>query len=307
MQLRLVVFLFFSLLISSAFAQDTIQVTTGWNMVGSLKAGTVPEVLSTEPPGIITTNFYGYMPSEGYNSSDTLQKGFGYWVKVSEDGMIIFEGLPPDTLFISDTVVVTDTVYAADTTTCGYKKVEYGGTTYGTVQIGSQCWLDRNLNVGSWIGYVINNQTDNDTTEKYCQNSDTAFCASYGGLYLWQEAMQYDSTEGVQGICPTGWHIPTFAEFQTLSSAVGGDGNTLKALGQGTSPPGSNTTGFSALLAGNSTVSGYYDLGTTAVFWTSTYAAPYPHSMSLSDGNSNIFIWNNPNTGFGFSVRCIED
>ena len=55
----------------------------------------------------------------------------------------------------------------------------------------------------------ISNQTNNDTLEKYCYNDDTANCSIYGGLYQWNEAMQYVTTSGAQGICPTGWHIPT--------------------------------------------------------------------------------------------------
>jgi hypothetical protein len=77
-------------------------------------------------------------------------------------------------------------------------------------------------------------QTANDTIEKYCYNDDPLNCALYGGLYQWNEAMQWSTTPGTQGICPPGWHIPTYAEFQTLSSSVGGDGNALKAIGQGT-------------------------------------------------------------------------
>ena len=92
-------------------------------------------------------------------------------------------------------------------------------------------------------------------------------------MYQWNEAMQYDTTQGVQGICPPGWHIPTMAEFETLSLTVGGDGNALKANGQGAGwGAGTNTSGFSARLAGfRSFVPGDFgDLGVLALVLSST-------------------------------------
>jgi uncharacterized protein (TIGR02145 family) len=65
--------------------------------------------------------------------------------------------------------------------------------------------------------------------------------------------MQYSASGGnIQGICPSGWYIlPSDAEQSTLSSAVSGDGNPLKAIGQGVNNgTGSDTSGFSALLTG---------------------------------------------------------
>jgi len=124
------------------------------------------------------------------------------------------------------------------------------GKVYNTVLIGSQCWLRENLNIGTRIdGSQV--QTSNSMIEKYCYNDDPDKCETYGGLYQWNEAMQYSTIEGTQGICPDGWHIPTKVEFQILQTFVGADGNALKAIGQGTGlGAGTNTSGFSALLAG---------------------------------------------------------
>jgi hypothetical protein len=57
-----------------------------------LDAGVHPDSLVSEPPGIITTAYFGYNPGAGYEAATTLEKGKGYWVKVSDDGVIIFEG-----------------------------------------------------------------------------------------------------------------------------------------------------------------------------------------------------------------------
>jgi uncharacterized protein (TIGR02145 family) len=184
----------------------------------------------------------------------------------------------------------------------GIPTVEYEGKTYHTVQLGSQCWLKENLDVGIRIDNS-SNQTDNGTIEKYCGNNLVEYCNLYGGFYEWYEAMQYTTTPGVRGICPLGWHIPTLGDFETLSTTVGGDANALKAVGQAT---GTNTSGFSALLAGF--VDDYwYNQGSVAYFWSSTYyESPTARFLELFYDHSDIAM---PATNivYGFSIRCLKD
>lgn len=100
----------------------------------------------------------------------------------------------------------------------------YEGQNYNTVQIGSQCWMRENLNVGlqvnsNYIPTVYHSDMHDDgKIEKYCYNNDSANCLIYGGLYEWDEMMKYGNTPGIQGICAIGWHIPTAAELCTLAS-----------------------------------------------------------------------------------------
>jgi uncharacterized protein (TIGR02145 family) len=198
-------------------------------------------------------------------------------------------------------------------TSCeGISTVEYAGKMYHTIQIGTQCWLKENLDVGTRINGA-QEQTDNGVIEKWCYDDDSLNCKIYGALYQWNEAMQYDTLEGTQGICPTGWHIPTLAEFQTCSTAVSGDGNALKAVGQGSwYGEGTNTSGFSGLLAGNGDSGGIYtNLYYLSSFWSSTEEDAYPpeeiaYSLSLfGDGNT---LYMAPNVKvYGFSLRCLKD
>lgn len=190
----------------------------------------------------------------------------------------------------------------------GTPTVDYAGKTYNTVQIGSQCWLRENLDVGTMI-QGVDTAKNNGIIEKYCYNNDLANCATYGGLYQWYEAMQYSTTPGVQGICPTGWHIPTLAEFQTLSTTVSGDGNALKAIGQGTGGgAGTNTSGFSALLSGYRYSNGtFYYLGNYTNFRSSTEVNTYyAYCMHLANNDSYIY-YNNNYKDYGYSVRCVKD
>jgi len=191
----------------------------------------------------------------------------------------------------------------------GTPTVTYSGKTYNTVQIGTQCWLKENLDVGTMIN-VSADQTNNGTIEKYCYNNDPSNCATYGGLYQWDEAMGYSTTAGSKGICPTGWHIPTLAEYQTLASSAGNNSNALKAAGQGTgSEAGTNTTGFSSLLVGYRDGRGYfYGLAYYAYYWSSTM---YGSSESVSSmdlyNSSSIIQWNYYGGKSGFPIRCLKD
>jgi len=101
----------------------------------------------------------------------------------------------------------------------GTPTVEYEGQVYNTIQIFSQCWLKENLNVGTMIPGP-QEMSNNSMIEKYCYNNEQDSCTKYGGLYQWGEMMQYTSQQGVQGICPSGWHLPTDEEWKVLEGAV---------------------------------------------------------------------------------------
>ncbi|HSW54316.1 MAG TPA: FISUMP domain-containing protein [Ignavibacteriaceae bacterium] len=193
---------------------------------------------------------------------------------------------------------------------CGASKVNYGGKDYNTVLIGNQCWLKENLDVGTMINSTIHSTNDS-IIEKYCYGNNPANCDTYGGLYQWNEAMQYVQTEGAQGICPEGWHIPTEVEFNDLYSVVGGNGNAIKAIGQGSgSGAGTNTSGFSALLAGNKeTSSSFMHLLMRGHFWSSSLRVSdsYVYRIYLWDDRPDFSPFRSPVATYGFSVRCIKN
>jgi uncharacterized protein (TIGR02145 family) len=201
-------------------------------------------------------------------------------------------------------------------TTCSYSQtacpgtptVEYAGKTYHTLKIGTQCWLQENLDVGTMIDSMAN-PGNNGIIEKYCFGNNPANCNTYGGFYQWNEAMQYDTAEGTQGICPIGWHIPKYAEIQILETAVNGEGNTLKEIGQGTGlGAGTNTSGFSALLSGDRISNGtFINLGRFTGFWSSTkYNDIGAYGRSLDNETNYIaHFWDYKVCGF--SIRCLKD
>ncbi len=190
----------------------------------------------------------------------------------------------------------------------GMPTVTYAGKTYNTVLIGSQCWLRENLDVGTMISRR-QDQTNDSVIEKYCYNDDTSNCNKYGGLYQWDEAMQYTTAEGARGICPSGWHIPKYAEYVTLRTAVEENGNALKAIGQGTgTEAGTNASGFSALLAGShGHIGNFTSLGFTTRLWSSTAnSASGAFSLYLNYNAGTILLYNSIKPD-AFSVRCLKD
>lgn len=191
---------------------------------------------------------------------------------------------------------------------CGVSKVSYGGKDYNTVLIGNQCWLKENLDVGTMITSWPGN---NSVIEKYCYDHLPANCETYGGLYMWGEAMQYVTNEGAQGICPAGWHIPTEAQYQELIAFANNDGNALKREDQGIgSGQGTNTSGFSGLLAGGKGYSGgpFYALGDWGSFWTGKgNTSSYAYTVQLLSDTSTINVHPGTMVSWGMSVRCIKD
>jgi uncharacterized protein (TIGR02145 family) len=171
-----------------------------------------------------------------------------------------------------------------------------------------------------------NDQTNNRTLEKYCYDNNPANCTTYGGLYQWAEAVQYQNgasnsvspnpafTGKVRGICPTGWHLPSDAEWGALETFLGGywvAGGALKSTsGLWTSPNtgATNSSGFSALSSGyRGTNRTFYDISYNSNFWSS-FESSSTNAIARDLGYNNSFIYrDNANKNIGFSIRCLKD
>lgn len=207
--------------------------------------------------------------------------------------------------------------------------VTYQGQIYNTVLIFNQCWLKENLNVGTMIPGGQDMQ-DNSIIEKHCYNNESDSCAKFGGLYQWNEMMHYTTHQGVQGICPQGWHLPTDEDWKILEGAVDslygiGDqlwdisgangynaGRNLKTTsGWRWERNGPDLYGFSGLPGGYSDEYGSFFSGITHLgyWWSSTEDDtynPFSWSHSFSSGFPGVgrmdsYHWD------GYSVRCLRD
>ena len=189
------------------------------------------------------------------------------------------------------------------------------GHVYNTVQIGTQCWFAENLNVGQMIN-SYQNQLNNGIIEKYCYDNLTTGCNVYGGLYQWDEMMQYVTSSGSQGICPDGWHVPSDTDWTTLTDFLGGEsvaGGKLKEAGlthwAAPNTGATNISGFTALPGGYRGSAGdFYTINVNGFFRTSTQNvnlwSVWIRTLytSLQD-----IIRATEGKEFGFSVRCIRN
>ena len=209
------------------------------------------------------------------------------------------------------------------------------GNVYNTVQIGNQCWMKENLRATKYADGTPIDQVSSKSAKVaywFYPNNEASNKATYGLLYNWKAVMRNSSSSsanpsGVQGICPTGWHVPSDAEWTQLTDYVSSKSQyqcnsdstyIAKALASttgwntyggtcavGNTPSNNNATGFGALPAGRSYNYGSFDQ--SARFWSATELSSndayyrdlyYPSARVYRDNDAKYY---------GFSVRCIKD
>lgn len=196
-----------------------------------------------------------------------------------------------------------------------YTVTDKDGNVYHTITIGTQVWMLENLkttkfNDGTPIPLVTDNTAwGNLTTSGYCwYNNDFASNKNtYGALYNWY-------TVNTGKLAPTGWHVPTDAEWSTLTNYLGGEsiaGGKLKETGltHWISPNAgaTNESGFTALPGGFRDAGGNFDsMGEFALFWTSTKGTYGSLYRVLVTENGSVIPWDDDEGG-GLSIRCIRD
>jgi len=157
---------------------------------------------------------------------------------------------------------------------------------YKTVVIGAQTWMAENLNYN--------------VTGSRCYDNNIANCATYGRLYDWATALT---------VCPSGWHLPSDAEWTTLADFVGGNPQTkLKATSGWGSNNGTDDYGFSALPGGASATNGnFYYVGdrgmwfSSSEFETTSVWIRYMYASSLFNFRGSY------GKSDRLSVRCLKD
>lgn len=181
--------------------------------------------------------------------------------------------------------------------------------------IGTQVWMVENLKTtkyrdGTSIPNVIDNTTwSNLTSPSYCwYNNDVTNKNIYGALYNWY-------TANIDQLCPTGWHVPSDAEWTILISYLGGEsiaGDKLKEAGttHWQSPnTGTNESGFTALPGGVRSNSGIIGLpvGGYGRFWSATEFNATSAGYLIMNFDAIKVNQTSNLKNFGFSIRCIKD
>ncbi|HIB77036.1 MAG TPA: hypothetical protein EYO58_05345 [Flavobacteriales bacterium] len=218
----------------------------------------------------------------------------------------------------ADTVItyVCDPVFAA----CG-DLVTHAGYDYITVQIGDQCWFSENCRYLP----VVSPSSEGNTTDPYYyvygyEGTDVitaqaqANYSTYGVLYNWPAVME-------PGICPSGWHIPTDLEWQTMEIALGMSASEASSTGWRGSPVGdymksttgwnnggngSNSSGFTGLPGGYRYSGGFYDIGNFGDWWSASGSGSNSWERALNYYDGSVYR-DDVNRYYGFSARCVRD
>jgi uncharacterized protein (TIGR02145 family)/uncharacterized repeat protein (TIGR02543 family) len=185
------------------------------------------------------------------------------------------------------------------------------GREYRTVVIGNQTWMAENLNFNASGSLCYGNRPDS--------------CAKYGRLYTWSTVMAGSSSSssipsGVRGVCPAGWHVPSDAEWTTLTDFVGGAssaGTELKSTSGWRddtqyyfSGNGTDAFGFSALPGGgySDNFSYFNNAGYRGCWWSATeYDASYAWQRYMINSGSEVVRANFFNKSDLFALRCARD
>jgi uncharacterized protein (TIGR02145 family) len=195
------------------------------------------------------------------------------------------------------------TQYCSDGTLKNYGFVAYEGKTYKTVVIGTQTWMAENLNYAASGSKCYENQENN--------------CNKYGRLYNWQTAMANSPR-----VCPSGWHLPSDAEWTTLTNYVDGLSSTagintagikLKAASgwndyYGRSGNGTDDYGFSALPGGSGNSNGnFFGAGSYGFWWSATgNGDSYAYNRYMYYNDANLVRSNSGGMADLYSVRCVQ-
>ena len=197
------------------------------------------------------------------------------------------------------------------------------GNSYNTVQIGTQCWTKENLRVSKYRdGSIIpldesGGTTGNSSAQIWSIRSmgartvfghNPANLALLGYLYNWY------AISDPKGLCPSAWHVPSDAEWTTLTTFLGGEsvaGGKMKSISttywnlSNVAP--TNESGFSTLPGGYRVNDGSFNnINLNAFFWSATELDKNDAWHRYLNYNDNVFV-NYFNKSFGASVRCIKD
>jgi uncharacterized protein (TIGR02145 family) len=205
---------------------------------------------------------------------------------------------------------------------------DYEGNSYNIVEIGTHCWMSENLKSklysdgtplqnGASAGNIVGNYTDK---YYFSYNNNITNSNDYGHLYTWAAAMNGATSStsipsNIQGTCPSGWHLPSDAEWNILMLYVGGIAVSAGELKEDNtthwmSPNITNADNYSftALPGGLRNDNGFYVNMTNIGYWFSATESSSTHAISYFMSNADIYT---KRMGLGkanaFSVRCVKD
>jgi uncharacterized protein (TIGR02145 family) len=185
--------------------------------------------------------------------------------------------------------------------------VDYDGNVYHTITIGSQVWLKENLKSLHYSdGTAISGALS--------YNNSDSLANIYGRLYTWNATMRNSTIPGVQGVCPVGFHVPTDSEWTVLGNYLGGNsvaGGKLKEADTvhwySPNSGADNSSGFTALAAGEWESGNFQFIKMFAVIWSSTQSNSSNAYYRYLRYDDAIFYSNTFYKSLRYSVRAIKN
>jgi uncharacterized protein (TIGR02145 family) len=189
------------------------------------------------------------------------------------------------------------------------------GNVYTSVTIGTQEWMSENLRTTKYSdGTAIPNVTGNTQWKALLTgawshyDNDNQYDTIYGKLYNW-----YAVETGK--LCPTGWHVPTDAEWTVLTKHLAADGHSgdfkatvLKSTsGWNEDGNGTDNYGWLGLPGGYRYSNGFDDIGFNGYWWSSSQDDTYSAWHRSSGGSSGSVYRYDSYKYYGISVRCLRD
>jgi uncharacterized protein (TIGR02145 family) len=200
---------------------------------------------------------------------------------------------------------------------------------YPVVTIGTQTWMAENLKTTKYSNsaaiplVTYNSAWAGLSTGARCwiNNDSATYANTYGALYNWY------AVDNTNALCPTGWHVPTDLEWQTLEMHLGmtqsqanstgwrgtDEGGKMKEAGllhwRSPNTGATNSSGFTALPGGyrSNDLGNFGDVGYYGNWWSSTaYSTATAWYRTLGDNGSNVYR-GSANKNYGLSVRCVRD
>jgi uncharacterized protein (TIGR02145 family) len=208
----------------------------------------------------------------------------------------------------TETSAETSTETSAETqpTNCG-DLVSHDGYDYTTVQIGEQCWFAENCR---YLPVVSPSSEDSETEPYYyvygyegstvAEAQATDKYETYGVLYNWPAVM-------TEGICPSGWHIPSDGEFTQLSDFLGGESVAGGKMKDNIQWNGTNSSGWTGLPGGYRDSGGFDYNGYYGVWWSASESGSYSWVRVLDYYVDDVYRKYYYFRYDGFSARCVRD
>lgn len=174
--------------------------------------------------------------------------------------------------------------------------------------------MAQNLQYGTFVKSSVT-QMNNGIGECFGYNDLPQDLALYGGLYLWDEVLDYADKEKGRGICPPGWHLSSEQEWQSVERELGMDPDDIQKTGYergegiGSLLKENSLSGFEAGLWGwRFHERTFYGMNLETRFWTSTVDPPtgQVYVRGLASHSTGIFRGTMPNNS-ALVVRCFKD